>query len=112
LQLNQDQAAAFFHFEDSEIGDDEIDDAEAGDGQGAFLENLWAAILRGMFHDGHHALHSGNQVHRAAGALDHFAGDHPIRDVAAVSDFERAEDREIDMSAADLGKGIRAREKG
>ena len=37
LELNQDEAAALFHFEDSQIGDDQIHDAFPGVGEGV----LW-----------------------------------------------------------------------
>ena len=61
-----------------------------------------AAILRSVFHDRDDALYAGDQIHRATGSLDHLAGDHPVCDVAFVGHFESAEDREIDVAAANL----------
>ena len=113
MDFGEHEAAAIgFHLEDAQIGDDEVNDAEAGDRQRAFLQNLRAAVFRRVLHHRDDALHAGDQVHRAARAFDHFAGNHPVRDVAFVGHFERAENGEIDVTAADLRKGIRAGEKG
>ena len=65
-----------------------------------------------MFHYRHHAFHARDEVHRATRTFDHLSRDHPIRDVAAVGNFECAENRKIDMAAANLTKRIGAREKG
>ncbi len=59
------------------------------------------AVLGGMFHHHHDALDAGDEVHRAAHALDHLAGDHPVGEIAVLRHLHRAEDREIDMAAAD-----------
>ena len=42
------------------------------------------AVLGGVLHHHHHALDAGDQVHRAAHALDHLAGDHPVGEVAVL----------------------------
>jgi len=46
-----------------------------------------------VFHHCDYAFHSGDEIHRAARPLDHFSGDHPVRDVALVGHFESAENR-------------------
>src|SRR5687767_6841095 len=58
-----------------------------------------------MFHDGHDAAYSGDQIHRSAHAFDHFTGNHPVGDVALVGYLQCSEDRQVDMSAANHGKG-------
>ena len=65
-----------------------------------------------VLHHRDDALHAGDEIHRAAGAFDHLAGDHPIRDVAFVGHFECAKNGEIDVAAANHREGIGAREKG
>ena len=57
-------------------------------------------------------LRAGHQVHRAAHALDHLAGDHPVGEVALLGDLHGAEDGEIDVAAADHGEAVGAGEDG
>ena len=45
MQLGEDEPAAVFYLEDAQVGDDEVNDAQARDGQRAFLQNLRAAVL-------------------------------------------------------------------
>ena len=54
-----------------------------------------------MLHQHDDPLGAVDQVHRAAHALDHLAGDHPVGDVAGRGDLHRAEDRGVDLAAAD-----------
>ena len=68
--------------EHAEVGDDPVDHAGAGQRQRAALQELVLAVLRGVLHHHDHALDAGDQVHRAAHALDHLAGDHPVGEVA------------------------------
>jgi hypothetical protein len=44
------------------------------------------------------------QVHGAAHARHHLAGDHPVGDVAVLVDFQRAQDGVVHMTAPDDGK--------
>ncbi len=112
MNLGEDESAAVgFHFEHAQIRDDEIYHAETGNRQRAFFQNLWTAVFGSVLQHRDDAFHAGNEVHRAAGSFDHLAGNHPVRDVAAVGHFKRAENREIDVSAANLSERIGAREK-
>ena len=54
---------------------------------------------------------AGDEVHRAAHALDHLAGDHPVGEVARLGDLHRAEDGEVDVAAADHREASRRCEK-
>jgi hypothetical protein len=74
------------------------------------VEDLGGAVLGRVIHDHHHALGAGDEIHRAAHALDHLAGDHPVREVALLGDLHRAQDREVDVAAADLGEADSALE--
>ena len=72
-------AAAFaIDREHRQIGDQQIDDALAGQWQRTLTFELRCSVLFGVLHDDHHAAHAGNQIHRAAHALDHLAGHHPV----------------------------------
>ena len=78
----------------------QIDDARAGQRQRAMMQQLRLAF-GGMLHHDDDALDAGDEVHRAAHALDHLAGDHPVGEVAVLRHLHRAENGEIDMAAAD-----------
>jgi hypothetical protein len=54
-----------------------------------------------VLHHDHDLLDAGHEVHGAAHALHHLAGDHPVGEVAILRDLHRAEDRQIDVAAAD-----------
>ena len=54
----------------------------------------------------------GDEIHRAAHALDHLARDHPVGEVALLADLHRAEDGEVDVPAADHREALGAREDG
>ena len=69
------------------------------------------AVLGGMLHHDDDALDAGDEIHRAAHALDHLAGDHPVGEIAVLRHLHRAEDREVDMAAAHHAERIRAEEK-
>src|SRR5438874_8647919 len=102
MYFGKNETTALLHFKHTQVGDDEVDDSQARDGQRAFLYNFRAAVLRGVLHHRHHALHAGDEIHRAARPFDHLAWDHPIRDVAGVRHFESAENGKIDVAAANL----------
>ncbi len=80
-------------------------------GREHFVQDLGLAVLRRVLHQRHHAPHPGNQVHRAAHTLDHLSGDHPIGQVPAQGNLHRAQNRQIDMPAADHRKRVRARKE-
>jgi hypothetical protein len=65
-----------------------------------------------VFHGHDHAARARYQIHSAAHPLDHFAGNHPVGDVAFFVHFHGAEYAEVDVAAADHSKGFRAGEKG
>ena len=58
-------------------------------------------LARDVLHQDDDALDAGDEVHRPAHPLDHLARDHPVGEVALLADLHRAEDREIDLAAAD-----------
>src|SRR4051794_7981727 len=98
--LTQDQSLVG-HVDDGEVGDDPVDAGRPGQRQGALLEDLRRPVTSDVLH--HHddpagALH---QVHGATHAVDHLAGDQPVGEVAAGVDLHGAEDRDVEVTAAD-----------
>ena len=65
-----------------------------------------------MLHHHDDLLDARDEIHRAAHALDHLAGDHPVGDVAVLRDLHRAEHGEVDMPAADHREAVRRGEIG
>src|ERR1700709_1403665 len=63
-----------------------------------------------MLHHHHDALDAGDEIHRAAHALDHLAGDHPVGEVAVLRHLHRAQYRQVDMAAAHHAEGVGAGE--
>ena len=59
-----------------------------------------------MFHQHNHATHTRDQVHRAAHTLDHFSGNHPIRQIACLGDLHRTQNGKIDFAGADHAKRV------
>ena len=57
-----------------------------------------------MFHGDEDALGAGDEVHRAAHALEHFAGDGPVGESSLFIDLQRPENGEIDVTSADHGE--------
>jgi hypothetical protein len=49
------------------------------------LQDLRAAVLRAVLHHGDDAAHAGDEIHGAAGALDHLARHHPVGEVAVAA---------------------------
>ncbi len=70
-------------------------------GSAALLHDLVAAAAGDVLHHHDHALRAVDEVHRAAHALDHLPGDHPVGEVAAGADLHRAEHGDVDVPAAD-----------
>ena len=66
-----------------EVGDDRVHAGDAGQRQRALGQDLRRAVLGRVLHHHDHAAAAGDEIHRAAHALDHLAGDHPVREVAA-----------------------------
>lgn len=64
-----------------------------------------------MLHDDDHAFDAGHEIHGAAHALYHLAGNHPVCQIAALGNLHRAEDRQIDMSAPRIIAKLSAEEK-
>ena len=82
-ELAQDEAGVG-DVEDGEVGDDALHDAAAGVGQRALLDDLVGAVLGVVLHEHDDPLGAVDEVHGAAHALDHLAGDHPVGDVAGL----------------------------
>src|SRR5208337_2920971 len=96
--------------DEGKFGDDVIDDFDTGEREGAFFEDFGLVVAGGMLHGDEDALGAGNEVHGAAHAFEHFAGDSPVGEGSLFVDLQRAEDGEVDMSAANHGEGIGGRE--
>src|SRR5262245_52040600 len=58
------------HLDHGQLGNDQIDDLQAGERQRAPLQDLVAAILRRVLHRDDDLLRAGHEIHRAAHALD------------------------------------------
>src|ERR1051325_3118719 len=103
--------------EHAEIGNDHVDHAGAGQRQRALVQELRidAAVLGlgRVRHDHYDLLDARDQVHGAAHALHHLAGDHPVCEVAVLGHLHGAEQRDVDVAAADhreaVGRGEEAR---
>jgi hypothetical protein len=71
-----------------------------------------------VFHGDDHTPRARHQIHRAAHALDHLAGDHPVGQRAFLIHFHRAQDAQVDVAATDHGERVgggeerRARQSG
>jgi hypothetical protein len=98
--------------EGGEVGDDFFDAAKAGEGEAAFGEELAFAFGVGMLHGDDDVAGGGDEVHGAAHALDHFAGDLPVGDIAGFADFHGAQDGKVDLAGADHAKAFGGIEKG
>jgi hypothetical protein len=86
--------------EDGEVGDQAVDHAAPVSGSvhsRLTVTRRFGAVL----HDHDDALGAVDEVHRPAHPLDHLAGDHPVGEIAVLGDLHAAEDREIDVPAAD-----------
>ncbi len=98
--------------DDRQLGDDLVDDPLPGQRQGAALQDLVAAVARGVLHRDDDAPGARHQIHGAAHALHHLAGDHPVGEVALLVHLERAQHGDVDVPAAHHREGVRAAEVG
>ncbi len=100
-----DQVKAFGGYvEDAQVGDDAVYYGESCQGEGAVAEDLGGASLAVCSMTTRDAADAGDEVHGAAHALDHLAGDHPVGEVAALGDLHGAEDGEVDVAARIIAK--------
>ena len=97
-----------------QVGDDAVHHAHARERQRALGQDLQingAVLLLGhVFHQHHHALDAGHQVHGTAHALDHLAGDHPVGQIALRAHLHGTQDGQVDLAATDHGKAVVAAE--
>src|SRR3546814_5846787 len=56
--------------------------------QSAFRDILGIAVLGRVLHNDDNLFDAGDKIHRATHALDHFAGNHPVGDIAILSRSE------------------------
>src|SRR4029077_15776488 len=92
---------AVFEIDDGVFGDEAMHAADAGQGEGAFFEELGFSVLVAVLHDDDHALGADHQVHAAAHAFYHLAGDDPVGQVALLGDLHGTHDGQVDVAAAD-----------
>ena len=97
--------------DDRHFGHDEIDRPRRGQRQVALGDDLGFA-LRGVLHGDDHALGAADEVHGAAHARHHLAGDHPVGEMTAGIDLQAAKHGDVDMAAADQAERHRAVEGG
>jgi hypothetical protein len=96
-------AAVAVDGEDAKIGDHHVDHAGAGERQRAAMQEL-GVVLGRVLHHHDDFLDAADQVHRAAHALNHLAGDHPVGEVAVLGHLHGSQDGNVDMAAADHGE--------
>src|SRR5258708_33107410 len=75
---------------DGELGDNVIDDFNAGEREGALSQDLGLVVAGSVLHRDEDAFGAGNEVHRAAHAFQHFAGYGPVGERSLFVDLERA----------------------
>src|SRR5207253_1451243 len=92
--------------DDGQFGDNVVDDFDAGQRQRALLQDFGFVVPCGVLHGDEHAFRSRDQVHGAAHALEHFAGDGPVGERSLFVDLQCPENREIDVAAANHGERI------
>jgi Zn-finger nucleic acid-binding protein len=108
--FSDEAARGLVHLEHAELGDDHVHAALAREGSEHCLTSL-GVPLGGVLHGDDDALHARDEVHRAAHALDHLAGDHPVGEVALLGDLHRAQDAQVDVPAADHREARRRRRR-
>ena len=69
-------------------------------------------FLGNVFHHDNDAAHTSDQIHGAAHALDHLAGNHPVGEITGLADLHCAEDCEVNLAATDHRKRICTRKNG
>src|SRR5262245_27367852 len=96
------------HVDHRELGDDHVDDFHPRERQSALGQDLVPAVPRRVLHRHDDAPDAGDEIHGAAHAFHHLAGDHPVREIARFVHLQRAEHRQIDVAAADHRERLRA----
>src|SRR5260370_451772 len=89
-----------------QLGDNVVDDFDAGERQRALFQDFALVIAGGVLHGDEDALGAGDQVHGAAHAFKHFSGNGPVGEIALFVDLQCAKDGEVDVAAANHAKGI------
>src|SRR6202022_931282 len=74
---------------------------------GTFFEDFGFVVAGGVLHGDEDALGTGDEIHTAPPAFEHFAGDGPVGEGSLFVDLEGAEDREVDVAATNHGERIR-----
>src|SRR6266849_4492061 len=89
-----------------QLGDNVVDDFDTGERQRALFQDFALVIAGGVLHGDEDALGAGDQVHGAAHAFQHFAGNGPVGEIALFVNLQRAENGEVHVAAANHAKGI------
>ena len=98
--------AAVGYVDDGQFGDDHVDDLPAGQRQRTRGKNLVAAVARRVLHRDDHAPDARDEIHGAAHPFHHLARNHPVGEIPCLVHLQRAQHREVDVSAADHRKRI------
>lgn len=95
-----------------QVGDNLINHAFAREWHGASLQHVGFTGLVGVVHNSDNSLDAGNQIHCAAHALDQFARDYPIGEVASLGHFHSSKDRHGDLAVTDHREAFAPSEEG
>src|SRR6267154_3462696 len=98
--------------DDGEFGNDVVDNSDAGERKRTFFQNFRFIVAGGVFHGDEDALGAGDEIHGAAHAFQHFAGDGPVGEGSLFIDLQRAENGEVDVAATNHGERIGGRKVG
>jgi len=93
-------------FKESEISYENVDHCSTRQRKIAALEHLLLA-LADVFHADHNLFIACHQIHSATHALDHFARDDPVRQVAFLVDLKSTQHCHVQVAAADDTKRLR-----
>jgi hypothetical protein len=93
----QQRRAPVWKGDDGELGDHQIHRTYRRERQSAPRYDLRFAF-RGVLHGDHHSARAGDEVHRAAHAGHHLAGNRPVRQPPGHVDLQSAEDGHVDMT--------------
>mmetsp|Transcript_35012 Transcript_35012/g.84607 ORF Transcript_35012/g.84607 Transcript_35012/m.84607 type:complete len:314 (-) Transcript_35012:774-1715(-) len=105
-QLPQHQPL-LLHVHHAHVRNDTVYTVLPSEGQRAPGEDLVGA-LGGVLHGDHHAVAAADQVHGAAHALHHLAGDHPVGQVPVGSHLQRPKHGHVHMASPNHSKRLRA----
>ncbi len=92
------------HLKHPHLGDHQVHNVDGGDRQAALPEHLGVALV-GMLHGHDHPPGAGEQVHGAAHAGHHFAGNHVVGDGAPLVHLHGSQHRHVHMAAPNDTKG-------